>query len=306
MEFALCYTARPFSMSAGDQVIYVDSGGMQRRYVLHVPPSYNGARAWPLLLMLDGRGGTPWTAMKITGWSRKAGACGFLVAYPEAMRLRPAEPMHFLTNPQMWNAGRGGSDAERHGPDDAQFLRDAIADIRAKFNVDAGRIFMAGFSNGASMTFRFALEDPETIAAIACLSGHFRSAGLALREPIPLVYFFGEADPLSPIHGGEVALPWGGRESRPSAQASVRAWVGLLGLDPEPAAGTSEAGVSKLVFGPRDDGAEVHYYSIAGMGHVWPGGHRLLPESIAGAESRALIANDVIWDFFAARPKRRG
>lgn len=291
-------------MSQGDQVIYVGSGGTQRRYVLHVPPTYDGSRAWPLLLMLDGRGGTPWTAIKITGWSKKADAENFLVAYPEAMKLDPHGPQHFLTNPQMWNAGNGGSDVEREGPDDVQFLRDAIEDIRAKFNVDADRIYMAGFSNGASMTFRFAIEAPEVVAAIACLSGHYRLGPVRIAEPVPLIYFFGEQDPLSPIDGGEIHLPWNKTEIRPAAQFSVNAWAEIHGLNLEPLV-ESHDGITKRTYGPRDDGAEIQFYTIDDLGHVWPGGHRLLPEKIAGNASDKLIANDVIWDFFSARPKRR-
>ena len=291
-------------MSQGSQVIYVGSSGIQRRYVLHVPPSYDGSHAMPLLLMLDGRGGTPWTAIKITGWNKKADTENFLVAYPEAMKLDPHGPQHFLTNPQMWNAGNGGSDVERDGPDDVQFMRAAIADVCGKMNVDRDRIFMAGFSNGASMTFRFALEAPELVAAIACLSGHYRLGPAQLRESVPLIYFFGERDPLSPIGGGEIHLPWNKIETRPSAQFSVNAWAGLLGLNLEPRV-ESDNGITKKTYGPRDDGAEVQFYTIDDLGHVWPGGHRLLPEKIAGNESHKLIANDVIWDFFSARPKRR-
>lgn len=220
------------------------------------------------------------------------------------MKLDPHGPQHFLTNPQMWNAGQGGSDVERGGPDDVQFLRDAIADICAKFNIDRARIFMAGFSNGASMTFRFALDAPEAVAAIACLSGHYRLGEARIREAIPLIYFFGERDPLSLFDGGLVELPLGKREVRPSAISSVESWLRVLGLPPVPRV-DSIGGVTKRSYGPREDGAEVHFYSIDDLGHVWPGGHRLLPEKIAGAESHKVIANDIIWDFFSARPKRR-
>ena len=291
-------------MSQGDQVIYVDSGGQQRRYVLHVPPTLDTTAPVPLLLMLDGRGGTPWTAIKITNWSAKAAAENFIVAYPEALKLDPHGPQHFLTNPQMWNAGTGGSDAERTGPDDVQFLRDVIADLCAKQPVDPRRIYMTGFSNGASMTFRFALAAPELLAGIACLSGHFRSHGIPLARPIPLIYFFGEHDTLSPFHGGEVDMPWGGREVRPAAQASVDAWVRLLDLPAEPSRTETENGVTRHTYGPRTDGAEVRFVAIDDLGHVWPGGHRLLPEKIAGAESRKVIANDEIWSFFMAQTKR--
>lgn len=39
------------------------------------------------------------------------------------------------------------------------------------------------------------------------------------------------------------------------------------------------------------------------MGHTWPGGTSLLPESLVGKASDALSANDLIWEFFAAHPK---
>ena len=293
-------------MSEGDQVIYVESGGLRRRYVLHTPPAHRPAR-WPVVLMLDGRGGTPWTAIKITGLSRKADAEGFLAVYPEALKLDPDGAQHFLTNPQMWNAGRGGSDVERAGPDDVQFLCDVLDDLAAKLPIDPDRVFMTGFSNGASMTFRFALERPERLAAIAPVSGHFRfSEAPPLREPIPMVYFFGELDTLSPFHGGEIELPWGKREFRPPARFSVDAWVRLLGLPAEPAETRRADGVTTMLFGPRPDGAEVHFHAVADLGHVWPGGHRILPEQIAGPESHRLMANDVIWDFFRARPRRPG
>lgn len=291
-------------MSEGDQVIYVESGGFRRRYVLHTPPAHRPER-WPLVVMLDGRGGTPWTAIKITNWSRKADESGFLVAYPEALKLDPDGPQHFLTNPQMWNAGSGGSDVERSGPDDVQFLADVLDDIAARLPVDPDRVYMTGFSNGASMTFRFALEQPQRLAAIAPVSGHCRFAATStLPAPIPMIYCFGELDTLSPFHGGEVELPWGQREYRPPARYSVDAWVRLLGLPADPSRETSADGITTQVYGPRADGAEVHFHAVADLGHVWPGGHRLLPEKLVGPESHRLIANDAIWDFFAARPRR--
>ena len=150
------------------------------------------------------------------------------------------------------------------------------------------------------MTFRFALEAPELLAAIACLSGHFRFPNATFRRRVPLVYFFGELDPLSPFHGGEVELPWGKREARPSAQSSADAWVKLMELPPEPLQTTEENGVTKKMYGDA-----FHFYSVSDLGHVWPGGHRLLPAAIAGPESLRLIANNVIWDFFSVRPRKR-
>jgi polyhydroxybutyrate depolymerase len=289
-------------MSVGDEVIYLDVDGLKRRYVLHRPPGFDPARLYPAVLMLDGRGGTPWTAMKSTGWSAHADEQGFLAVYPEALRLRPEAPMHFLTNPQMWNAGPGGSDTERTGADDVAFLRAVMADLRTCRGADPRRIFLAGFSNGAAMCFRFAATEPDLVAALAPVAGHFRFPLAALSRPVPATVFFGRLDPLSPYEGGPVELPWGAREERPAARASVLAWARLCGLGHEPTDLQQGAGFTLERFGPSPAGAEVLFYTIEEGGHTWPGGHRLLPEAIAGRTSTCVNATAASWSFFQRHP----
>lgn len=272
------------------EVIYLGVGGVKRRYVLYRPPRL--ARCPAVVLMLDGRGGTPWTAMKSTGWSRKADAEGFLAVYPEALRLDPDGPQHFLTNPQMWNAGAGGAVAERAGVDDAGFLRAVIRDVCARCAADEQRIFMTGFSNGAAMTFRMAAEFPGVINAIAPVSGPCCIRGVRLSRPVPTIFLCGKLDPLSPFEGGEVRLPWGVTEVRPSAAESVRAWADVIGAPLAPAVELREGLVIERY------GEHLAFYAIEDLGHVWPGGHRLLPEKIVGASSNRINGTDVIWSFF--------
>ena len=286
----------------GDEVIYLEVDGAKRRYVLHRPPSFDPTRRNPAVLMLDGRGGTPWTAMKSAGWSAHADDHGFLAVYPEALRLQPDAPMHFLTNPQMWNAGPGGADTEREGPDDVNFLRAVIADLRQRAGLDPRRVFMSGFSNGAAMCFRFASLEPDLVAAIAPVAGHFRFSAHALGRAVPMLYFFGRQDPLSPYEGGPVALPWGACEIRPAARDSVLAWARLCGLGAESTEVQTGDGFSIERFGPNPTGAEVVFYTVDDCGHTWPGGHRLLPEAIAGRTSTRVNATAVIWTFFQRHP----
>jgi polyhydroxybutyrate depolymerase len=284
-----------------DQVIYLRSGNLDRRYVVHVPPTSSVPA--PVVIMLDGRGGTPWTAMKSTGWSRKADAAGFLAVYPEATRLDPEGPLHFLDNPQMWNAGAGGSDAARSEVDDVAFLRGAIRDLSARFPVDARQIFMAGFSNGASMTMRFALEAPGILAAIAPVAGYLRNAAGALEEPVPAIFFYGKTDPLAPYRGGDVGLPWGKVEWRPPVMDTVAAWARLMGIDPEPERSEESHGVTSLHYGVPESPREIASLAVEDLGHVWPGGHRLLPEKLVGQGSDRVNATDLIWEFFRRHPK---
>lgn len=51
-------------------------------------------------------------------------------------------------------------------------------------------------------------------------------------------------------------------------------------------------------YGPGRDGAEVIYVTVQGLGHTWPGGKSLLPESMVGKRSDKLKATDAIWEFF--------
>lgn len=288
-------------MSEGRQeVIYLDVAGVRRRYVLYCPHrvALSGERV-PLLVMLDGRGGTAWTAMRTTRWNDKADQEGFVVAYPEATRLDPDGPQHFLTNPQMWNAGAGGSDAERTDVDDLGFLRMMMDDVREHVRVRPDACFMTGFSNGAAMTYRYALAYPETLAAIAPVSGHFRSHGIPMRKPVPMIAMFGRLDPLSPYAGGEVALPWGKTERRPAAIESIHAWAKLCGHDPAVGQLLVEPGMSRLRFGQPGTRDEIEFITVDDLGHVWPGGHRLIPESLVGGTSNRVMANDEIYAFFS-------
>ncbi len=286
-------------MSANDEVIYVETKEGRRRYVLHRPPACAPNARHPAVIMLDGRGGTPWTAMKSTGWSACADAHGFLAAYPEATRINPTGPLHFLDNPQMWNAGIGSSDAERPAVDDVAFLHTVLDDLINR-GADPARIYMCGFSNGASMTFRFAAESGHRLAAIGTVAGHFRSGGDAVGTPVPLAHYFGRNDPLSPFDGGMVELPWGKAEWRPPARQSAEAWARRNGITSSPRVERRD-GATWEIWGESGDPREVHFVAVEQCGHVWPGGHRLLPESIVGQTCDRVSATAGLWTFFSHR-----
>lgn len=272
-----------------DEVIYLDIGRLKRRYVLHSPARATNLRA--AVLMLDGRGGTPWTAMKSSGWSPKADEEGFLAVYPEAFRLDPKGPQHFLTNPQMWN-----SNSDRSDVDDVAFLKSVIDDVIQNHGADPQRIFMSGFSNGAAMTFRMAAEFPNVLAAIAPVSGPCRVRDVKLPRVVPTIFFFGKLDPLAPFDGGTVTLPWGPTENRRPVHTSVHAWADALGISDPPAVEERD-GVTIEHYGDH-----FQFHVIHDLGHVWPGGHRLLPEKMVGVTSDRVKATDEIWKFFALHP----
>jgi polyhydroxybutyrate depolymerase len=188
-------------VAPGTHVFQVSVNGVNRRYVIHVPPSYNHAKQWPIVVVFHGGGGTAKAVMRETGWAEKADEGNFLSVFPEGSSPNPSRPARFRDNPQTWNDGSG-----RFNVGAAERKVDDIGFVRA-LPVDSQRIFVTGFSNGASMTFKIGRELADRVAAIAPVAGADWAADSPnLARPISLLYITGTADPLNPIDGGVVKI----------------------------------------------------------------------------------------------------
>ncbi len=291
----------------------IEVGGLERRYVLHVPSGYAGTGTGPgrapvpLVLMFHGAMGTAQAAMKTTGWIEKAEQEGFLVAFPEGTRPDPDKPP-LLDNPQTWNDGSGRTPAAQRGVDDVEFVRVLLDALQEEFTVDGRRVYATGFSNGGSFVFRLGVELAERFAAIAPVAGVLWLKGVHLKEPVSLIYFIGREDPLVPLQGGRVRLPSGLVVEMPPVHESIERWAELLGCPGRPKLSFPQRGVRLYTCGPCRGGAELEAYIVEGLGHVWPGGSTLLPEAVVGSSRSPIRATDRIWAFFERHPKpvRRG
>jgi polyhydroxybutyrate depolymerase len=292
--------ARP---GPGDYNLSLKVGDLERHYLVHVPMRGDGKSPMAMVIMLHGGGGTAETAKASTGWIAKSDQEGFIIVFPEATRRDPSQPASFLRNPPVWNDGSGRGPAWRRDADDIGFINALIDDILARFTVDPKRIYVTGFSNGASMTFRVGMELSQRVAAIAPVSGILWVRDPAPLRPVPMLYLIGTRDPLNPLEGGEVKTPWGRTVTNPPIRESILAWARMLGCPPEPKVVLDQNGVKAVSYGPGKEGSEVLFYTIQGMGHAWPGGKAVLSEKIAGKGSDEIKAVDVIWDFFKGRAR---
>jgi len=288
----------PKPPSPGNHLYAVRVDELDRRYVVHVPARYDGIAPTPLVIILHGEGSTATNCMRETGWAIKSDLAGFLAAFPEAMTPDPTKPARYFGNPQTWNDGSGRFTRGLEEVDDIGFIEAMLDDMRDQYNVDKRRVYVTGFSNGASMAFQLGVELSDRIAAIAPVAGYLWLKNPKLENPVSVLYIVGTADPLVPLKGGEVRLPGGRVETRPPVTGSPAGWAKALGCPLEPKPLRTKEGVSAVVYGPGREGSEVVFYTVEGLGHTWPGGKRLLPERIAGPTTDKLRANDVIWEFF--------
>ncbi|HYL58869.1 MAG TPA: PHB depolymerase family esterase [Candidatus Acidoferrales bacterium] len=279
-------------------------GGLTRTFIVHLPPTFDGKSKMPVVFMLHGAGGSGAGADVETGWCAKSDREGFIVILPDGTLPRPSMPPRFLLNPRIWNDGSGRGAAGKENVDDVGFISAIIDLMEARYGADPDRIYCTGFSNGASMTFSVGVNLSNRVAAIAPVSGHLWLRQRQLAYPVPLLFIIGTEDPLNPIAGGEVKLPWG-TQHHPPVEDTLKEWGRMLGCGPQVETALDRNGVKELVYDRCAKTGEVVYYRIDGLGHVWPGGKNRLPEKWVGKPSDKLNATDVIWEFFKAHPRTR-
>ncbi|MEZ6140472.1 MAG: PHB depolymerase family esterase [Zavarzinella sp.] len=265
---------------ANHQRVQLTVGASIRTWMYYAPHSA-ADESLPLVLMLHGAGGSSIFSATETGWSKLAEHEKFVVVYPDGLPPDKEKPAKFLTNPQEWNDGSGR--ALNH--QDEEFIIKLISSMLDRYPINARRIYLTGFSNGAGMAFRLAAHHPELFAAIAPVAGHCWLENSPFVRQIPTYYLIGGADPLMPVAGGVTRTPWGKIENRPSVLNSLNRWRTILQL---PHLTSLE--------NTHQDGFQIQI--IPNLGHHWPGGAGQMGEKLGGPHHKEIDATQLIWDFF--------
>lgn len=149
-----------------------------RDALVHVPPSVVQGSVAPLVLSLHGAGGDA------------EGGIALLRPLAEERGLLLLAP---ASRASTWDAIRGG-----YGPDAALIDR-ALAAVFTAFTVDPGRVFVAGFSDGATYALGLGLANGGLFRKIVAFSPGFVPPGTP-REGKPAVFVsHGKADDVLPI-----------------------------------------------------------------------------------------------------------
>lgn len=280
--FACAAARRGGSQDPGTHAGRLSVAGIERTYLLHVPPPYDPSRPVALVLALHGGHGNAAKMEQFTGLSALADREGFLVAYPEAVEGN-------------WNDGRGIEDyrSQREGIDDVAFLTALIHDLTQTWSVAMSRVYITGVSNGAMMSLHMACEAAGEISAAAAVVGSLpEDLAPACRpsRPIPILMINGTDDPLVPWEGGYVHFrkrKLGRVLSVPAAVEFWRAANGCTGA-PEvteiPDRFDDGTHVLRSIYTDCRNRARVTFYEIRGGGHNSPGASRRPPRLPGGQD----------------------
>jgi polyhydroxybutyrate depolymerase len=190
--------------------------------------------------------------------------------------------------------------------DDAGFLAGMIDEYVQRYDLDARRIYMTGYSQGGNMTVRMACDYPDKIAAGASVSATMRKSlarQCAPSVPTPMAFFHGTDDQQVPYGPGIPSLL---RDllgvGALGAQDAAKYWAEINGCEgdatrtmlPAPVADGTTIQLDSYDSCPANRGAAL--FTIQGGGHTWPGVLDFVP--VAGITTQNLRANRAMWDFF--------
>ena len=142
----------------------IESGGLERRYSVHLPPSYEVGTPTPLIIAFHGGGGDGEGMELLTHMDEISDRERFIVVYPDGINRN-------------WNDGRSQINP---GVDDVGFVRDLLDQLGSDYSIDTKRVYATGISNGGFMSYRLAFDLSGRFAAIASVG-----APLSEQRPVP-------------------------------------------------------------------------------------------------------------------------
>ena len=246
--------------------------GIVREYVLHVPNSYTGTSAVPLVINFHGFGGNVREYMNYADMRPVAEADTFILVYPQGS---------YLNGSSHWNPCPPGGD-NKSNADDFGFIEDMIKEISTHYNIDMKRIYAVGYSNGGMMAYGLANYKSELIAAVASVSGTMLDCIGPTSHPMPVLDLHGTSDDV---------IPYNGNSYYNSVQSVLGYWIDFNNTNKIPIVSVDSSGgmtIEHYVYDQGDNGVSVEHYKYIGGRHI-----RFT------TPYRGKTTSELIWDFLS-------
>lgn len=287
--------------AAGEEQRTIESGGIERWYIRHVPAGADGRTPQPLVLDLHGYAEGAVVHVQMSQLGVLGDQEGFVTVTP-----------HGTGDVVRW-------DTSPTGPDVA-FLAAVLDEVEADVCIDRNRVHVAGLSNGAMMTSTVTCALADRVASVAPVAGVTDVDGCELPRPVPMLAIHGTADTFVAYEGGlgeaatnlpapdgsgrtlgELGLQTGGGPSIPEIMAG---WAERNGCEPAPDDEQVADDVVRSRY-PCPEPVEVELYTVIDGGHAWPGSAlSQAVEGVVGRTTTSISASELMWQFFQRHPRR--
>ena len=261
------------TLEPGDSQHSISVDGLDRSYVLHIPPGVAESEPAPVVIVLHDVTHTISETRSWTKFDELSDNNSVVVVYPKGVA-------------NSWNSGGCCGMALEDNLDDVKFVSQILTDLEKMITLDPKRIYAAGAGNGGMMAYRLACETSGTFAAIATVGGPLSYDQCQPENAVAVIHIHGLDDPRIPYAGGEMF---------PSVEPGIEKWVQWNGCSDTPSVDVLGA-ITHTAYPDCELNATVELYTIDGLEHAWP-----VP---SGAGEQSFPATQTIWDFFVAHSKQ--
>lgn len=251
------------ALSPGDSNQTVSVDGSSRSYVLHVPASYSGSIAAPLIVDFHGLGGSGTQERSSSPYPGVVDGEGVVMAFPSG-ESGPSGPA--------WNVGPCCVDS-----DDLAFARALVQQVESLACIDPKRVYAVGFSMGGGMSHYLACHAADIFAAVAPAAFDLLEENVGDCTPsraITEISFRGTSDPIVPYDGGYSSVVPGMPITFLGAAGTFSKWAELNGCTGSPSGPDAN---NCQTYSQCDEGVEVTLCTKQGGSHeagnaavAWP------------------------------------
>ena len=237
----------------------IESSGQTRTYLLYIPESYQPETPTPwssaYMGLQNGRP-TRWISADGTGLRKSMDLSSF-IPQGQISHCAGILMVYLVMDVDPWM--------------DVVYISDLIDKLQDEYNIDP-----------AAGVCQWFIEWGRDVLCPGLQIGRshrgYRDSGWGLflpcedcspSRPVPVIAFHGTADRIVPYDGGDVSSTG---YQFPPVQDWVRGWALRNGCDMDPLGLPSNGEVSGIRYSGCRSNADVHFYTIQGGGHSWPGG----------------------------------
>ncbi|MBR5982858.1 MAG: T9SS type A sorting domain-containing protein [Bacteroidales bacterium] len=257
--------------------------GETREYYTYIPASYDSENGMPVMVFLHGFDGGIDSYNSSINFQQAADQFHWMIVLPQALAAQYSMWGVNVPVGNTWNSGiemtiMGSPFVPNSDVDDAGFLLALVDSLGNDYALNLDSLFFAGFSMGAFMTHRMAIEHSDRIRAVAAASGLIPVcyANSTPAQHISVLHIHGTDDSTVKPDGTASPIPLMGEMTLGlSVDATIDYWrnANQCGSEAETIAypDTENDGMlfSQETYTNNTDNTKVALLTVDGGGHQW-------------------------------------
>ena len=288
-----------FTFFEGVSTNFIEHSGLNREYLLYIPPNIDNSENLPIIFNFHGYQGQAEQFFNQTDLVEIADNNGVVLVYPQGSDL-PVGASH-------WNAAPFSSSStsfvNKSSTDDIGFFKALLDEINQNNIIDLNRVYVIGYSNGGMFSHFLACNTENIIAAVGDVAGTmlnetFNSCNPS--SPIPILKIHGTSDRVVSYNGYdegefksvEEVLDFWKSNNKSNTNESIEN-LGSTSIYSEFYNTVVNVNFEKYTFDSDENNSEIVHYKIINGGHWWD-----------YSSDKHFKTSTILWDFFSKHSKQ--